>query len=151
MIAHGFDPKQFLNLCKANISSINNSSYRSILLTNTEENPLIFQTKTGKQISALTSLTRKIAPDKDILNFDLTPGKLRLSYIYYKVNDPSLSDLKLMEILHCNRKSLTYYRNQLDSLNLLPLHQKERFKNRSFFLLLNLIPGWLITVSSRLI
>lgn len=124
LIANGFGPKQFLNLSKANISSINNSSYRSILLTNTEENPLIFQTKTGKQISALTSLTRKIAPDKDILNFDLTPGKLRLSYIYYKVNDPSLSDLKLMEILHCNRKSLTYYRNQLDKLKFAPFTPK---------------------------
>lgn len=131
LIAHGFDPKQFLNLSKANISSIKNSNYRSILLTNTEENPLIFQTKTGKQISALTSLTRKIAPDKDILNFDLTPGKLRLSYIYYKVNDPSLSDLKLMEILHCNRKSLTYYRNQLDKQTC-SFTPKERFKNRSF-------------------
>ena len=113
-------------------------------MTNTEENPLIFQTKTGKQISALTSLTRKIAPDKDILNFDLTPGKLRLSYIYYKVNNPSLSDLKLMEILHCNRKSLTYYRNQLDKLKLAPLHQKERFKNRSFSYLLNLIASSII-------
>lgn len=124
LIAHGFDPKQFLNLSKANISRIKDSSYRSLLLTNTEENPLIFQTKTGKQISALTSLTRKIAPDKDILNFDLTPGKLRLSYIYYKVNNPSLSDLKLMEILHCNRKSLTYYRNQLDKLKLAPFTPK---------------------------
>lgn len=124
LIAYGFDPKTFLNLTKSDISSIKNPDYRAILTTNTDENPLIFQTKTGKEISALTSLTRKIAPDKKVLNFDLTPRKLRLSYVYAQVNDPSLSDLQLMELLQCSRKSLTYYRNQLDKIKLAPFDPK---------------------------
>lgn len=124
LIAHGFDPKNFLSLTTNNLEQVKNDNYQKILQANTLDNPLVFQTKSGKEIAALTSLTRKIAPDKEILNFDLTPGKLRLSYIYYKVNDPSLSDLKLMEILNCNRKSLTYYRNQLDKLKLAPFTPK---------------------------
>ncbi|QNQ82381.1 integrase [Lactobacillus sp. PV037] len=115
LIAHGYEPEKFLKLTLTRVKAdkiITNSLYLTTLSQPLIETDLIFHTKKGLPITALTSLSRRIIPDREILNFNLTPGSLRLSYIYRLVNDSSLSDDDLMKLLHVNRKNITYYRDQ---------------------------------------
>ncbi|MBP2057961.1 site-specific recombinase XerC [Lactobacillus colini] len=115
LIAYGFEPNKLLGLTIADVQGkINKKTYIDILSTPALPNlpQLIFHTKKGRPLSALPSLSRRILADRDTLNLDLTPGKLRLSYIYRLVNDSSLSDDDLTNLIHCNRKTITYYRDQ---------------------------------------
>lgn len=115
LIAYGFKPEELLNLQVTDVEKkINNSTYLTILSTPvlSDVPPLIFHTKKGRPLSALPSLSRRILADREVLNLDLTPGKLRLCYIYRLVNDSSLSDDDLIRLIDCNRKTITYYRDQ---------------------------------------
>lgn len=115
LIAHGFKPEELLSLqVPDTLTKVNNPTYQEILASPKLDGvePLIFHTKKGRPLSALPSLSRRILSDREILNLDLVPGKLRLSYIYRLVNDSSLSDDDLTRLIDSPRKSITYYREK---------------------------------------
>lgn len=114
LIAHGYEPEKCLDLTLTKVKADKIITKQSYLATLSQPAgfDLIFHTKKGLPITALTSLSRRLLPDREVLNFNLTPGNLRLSYIYRLVNDSSLSDDDLMQKIRVNRKTITYYRDQ---------------------------------------
>ena len=63
------------------------------------------------RIKSFTSLNRKINGDEEKLGLDLSPTNLWMSFCLSNVLRTDLTDQQLMEKLHCNQKTLSYYRS----------------------------------------
>lgn len=80
----------------------------------------IFQKSNGKPLKTVATILRHVKNDQNKTNLELLPNKLHLAYVLELVADQSKTDQELMEILHCNKKTLTYYQCCTYDYNLVP-------------------------------
>ena len=58
----------------------------------------------------MVALANRVKDDREVLNLNLAPSKLRNSFVYSQVIREDMTDHQLMQLLHCNQKTLSYYR-----------------------------------------
>lgn len=67
----------------------------------------------GEKLKTNRALRYALKKDAKNLPFEANLINIRQSYVYTLVNDKEQSDKALMQKLHCNQKTLTYYRDNL--------------------------------------
>lgn len=138
-IAVGFTPKEILSLRWTDISSqLDNTTVKSYIRNHLNfdktDNPYLFEDNRFNDsyihpLTSWTSILSKIKPDKDKLNMNLAPEKLRLSHIYSLVLRTDMTDEELMNKLHCCQKKIVYYRSSAMRLNIKPFTYSETSNN----------------------
>ncbi|WP_076461489.1 tyrosine-type recombinase/integrase [Limosilactobacillus caccae] len=64
----------------------------------------------GRPLTSMVALANRVKDDREVLNLNLAPSKLRNSFVYSQVIREDMTDHQLMQLLHCNQKTLSYYR-----------------------------------------
>lgn len=106
------DLKQQVNSKMKNYSIIINFINENML-----DHKFVFESKkighVGEKLKTNRALRYALKKDAKNLPFEANLLNIRQSYVYTLVNDQDQSDNTLMHKLHCNKKTLTYYRDNL--------------------------------------
>lgn len=63
-----------------------------------------------RPLTSMVALANRVKDDRETLNLNLAPSKLRNSFVYSQVIKKNVTDIQLMRLLNCNQKTLSYYR-----------------------------------------
>lgn len=115
---YGFSVKRLIILHFSDVKGqINQKSHLAWLNTNLtfdNPNPLIFSKTGGQALSSDRMIRLSLAADQEKVALPLSLQDLANSYIYTLVANPKISDQTLTDKLHCSRKTLNYYKSNLD-------------------------------------
>lgn len=125
LISLGYNLDQLLNVRWNDISDkLNDSELKKFMSVHLNfdktPNPYIFQGQRIAKFTSLDRITSKVKKDQALINFPITPRKLRQSYILSMISNQNLSDEQLIDKLHISNKSLGYYKFCSNYYHLIP-------------------------------